>query len=85
MPLLLSLALLGMLFLNAFLGHLLALVTLTILLIMEVKSPLARLLWLIVLPLVSIAYVFSMTTHGYGEPVMAIWLTAAGLRVVAAR
>jgi hypothetical protein len=72
------LAMLGVVYVNDFVGHLLALVGLTILLIIEAPPVLRRLL-LITLPLVTVAYLFGRA----GSMVMLGWLVAWGIRIAA--
>ena len=76
----LPLVMLGMVYVDDFVGHALALIGLTILLIIEAPPPLRR-LFLITLPLVTIAYLFGRA----GSMVMLGWLVGWGVRIAGGR
>ena len=73
--------LLGILYFDDFLGHLCALLALSVFLMIEIKSRLIRLLLLITLPVVALSYLFGSNAY----PMMFGWLVACGIRVARAR
>lgn len=70
--------LLAVIYVNDFFGHMLALTGLSIMLIVEARPPLIRLLCIVFLPLVAIGY----TLGADGFIVMACWLVICFVRII---